>query len=137
MTSVLAVGMKSLHIQQTWYTLFCVIIISQSEFLQENERQNSMGPQSGIIWCEAFPEAEETFTTNKLEKSILWQSIKYTQWHIIILVMLTAAIQLTTAPLYSGLPSIIFMFCTLHDEKNIKMIFGILSTCTLSVIIIS
>ena len=82
MTSVLAVGMKSLHIQQTWYTLFCVIIISQSEFLQENERQNSMGSKSGIVWCEAFPQAEETFTTNKLEKSILWQSIKYTQWQL-------------------------------------------------------
>lgn len=46
-------------------------LVGLVHLLQEDEGEDSMGAQTGIVWCEALPQAEETLIADDLHQHIL------------------------------------------------------------------
>lgn len=95
-------------------------VVPQPELLQEDECQYSVWTQSGIVRCEAFPEAEESFFTYQLDQYILGEgenilgktlvSVRiYMAENPIAVALITVVFTtLTNAPLYSYQCAIVF-----------------------------
>ena len=85
-----------------------VRLVSLVHLLQEYESKDGVGPKPEVIGRESFPEGEKSLVFNlevveTLSKGANNQFESSNAY-------LTTFIITSTAPLYSGLPSIIFMF---------------------------
>ena len=83
-----------------------VRLVSLVHLLQEYESKDSVGPKPEVIGRESFPEGEKALVFN-LEVAVVLRCQLISSNPI---VYLTTFIITSAAPLYSGLPSIIFMF---------------------------
>ena len=86
-----------------------VRLVSLVHLLQEYESKDGVGPKPEVIGRESFPEGEKALVFNlkvaEIQVVLRCQSISSNP-----IVYLTTFIITSAAPLYSGLPSIIFMF---------------------------
>lgn len=46
-------------------------LVGLVHLLQEDESEDSVGAQAGIVWCKAFPQAEEALVADDLHQHIL------------------------------------------------------------------
>lgn len=51
-------------------------LVGLVHLFQEDEGEDSVGAQSGIVWCEALPQAEETLIADDFQQHILDRQVK-------------------------------------------------------------
>ena len=97
-----------------------VRLVSLVHLLQENESKDSVGPKPEVIGRESFPEGEKSLVLNLEVAETLFKGannqVESSNAY------LTTFIITSAAPLYSGLPSIIFMFWILKLKGKLFVI---------------